>query len=59
MGAAEVRTPLPPNVAGDAMRALAAVTLFEPGRVSFGQVAVPATNRSVRSSRCSRDTTYL
>ena len=48
MGAAEVRIPLPPNVTGDEVRTLAAVKLFEVGRVSLGQAAVLA-GHSVRS----------
>ena len=39
MGTAEVRIPLPPNVSGDELRTLAAVKLFEVGRVSLGQAA--------------------
>lgn len=42
MGAAEVRIPLPPNVSGDEVRTLAAVKLFEVGRVSLGQAAALA-----------------
>lgn len=48
MGAAEVRIPLPPNVSGDELRTLAAVKLFEVGRVSLGQAAALA-GHSVRS----------
>jgi predicted HTH domain antitoxin len=48
MEAAEVRIPLPPNVSGDELRALAAVKLFEVGRVSLGQAADVA-GHSVRS----------
>ena len=48
MGAAEVRIPLPPNISGDEVRTLAAVKLFEAGRVSLGQAAMLA-GHSVRS----------
>jgi predicted HTH domain antitoxin len=48
MGAAEARIPLPPNVSEDELRTLAAVKLFEVGRVSLGQAAVLA-GHSVRS----------
>lgn len=48
MGAAEVRIPLPPNVSGHDVRTLAAVKLFELGRVSLGQAAALA-GHSVRS----------
>jgi predicted HTH domain antitoxin len=48
MGAAEVRIPLPPNVSGDEVRTLAAVKLFEVGRVSLGQAAQLA-GQSVRA----------
>jgi predicted HTH domain antitoxin len=48
MGAAEVRIPLPPNVSGDEVRTLAAVKLFEVGRVSLGQAAELA-GHSVRA----------
>ncbi len=48
MGAAEVRIPLPPNISGDEVRTLAAVKLFEVGRVSLGQAADLA-GHSVRS----------
>lgn len=40
MGTAEVRIPLPQNVSGDEVRTLAAVKLFELGRISLGQAAV-------------------
>jgi predicted HTH domain antitoxin len=42
MGAAEVRIPLPPNLSGDEVRTLAAVKLFEVGRISLGQAAAMA-----------------
>jgi predicted HTH domain antitoxin len=48
MSAAEVRIPLPPNVSAEEVRTLAAVKLFEVGRVSLGQAAVLA-GHSVRS----------
>jgi predicted HTH domain antitoxin len=48
MGAAEVRIPLPPNVSGEEVRTLAAVKLFEVGRVSLGQAAALA-GHSVRA----------
>lgn len=48
MSTTEVRIPLPPNVSGDEVRILAAVKLFEVGRVSLGQAADLA-GHSVRS----------
>jgi predicted HTH domain antitoxin len=42
MESAEVRIPLPPNLSGDEVRTLAAVKLFEVGRVSLGQAAALA-----------------
>ena len=48
MGAAEARIPLPPNVSEEELRTLAAVKLFEVGRVSLGQAAALA-GYSVRS----------
>lgn len=48
MGTAEVRIPLPPNLSGDEVRTLAAVKLFEVGRVSLGQAA-EMSGHSVRS----------
>jgi predicted HTH domain antitoxin len=48
MGTAEVRIPLPPNVSGDEVRTVAAVKLFELGRISLGQAAAMA-GHSVRA----------
>ena len=48
MSTAEVRITLPPNVSGDEVRTLAAVKLFEVGRMSLGQAAELA-GHSVRS----------
>jgi predicted HTH domain antitoxin len=48
MGTAEARIPLPPNVSEEELRTLAAVKLFEVGRVSLGQAAALA-DHSVRS----------